>query len=160
MSLGSSYSQSVNDATESAVASGVLMMVAAGNDNQNACNYSPASAPSAVTVGATEITDIRASYSNYGKCLDVFAPGTNIKSAWIGSPTATNTISGTSMATPHVTGVAAKFLSKDGTLTTSELAAKIVNDATAGVVKNADGGLSTNPENKSPNLMVYGFCTA
>jgi subtilisin family serine protease len=144
----------VNDATNAAVASGLNMIVAAGNSNRDACNYSPASAASAVTVGATDITDTRASYSNYGTCLDIFGPGTDITSAWIGSPNATKTISGTSMATPHVAGVAAKYLSADPSLTTADVTAKLIADATKGVVKNADGFNS-----KSPNLIAYGFCT-
>lgn len=159
LSLGSSYSQSVNDATESAVSGGLNMMVAAGNDNKNACNYSPASAPSAVTVGATDINDKRASYSNYGKCLDIFGPGSSITSAWIGSPNATNTISGTSMATPQVCGVAAKYLSADPSLTTSQVTSKLISDATKNVLSGVDGGFFPSTDNKSPNLMVYGYCT-
>ena len=159
LSLGSSFSQSVNDAVEAAVAGGVNMLVAAGNNNKNACNYSPASAPSAVTVGATEIDDDRASYSNYGKCLDIFGPGTDITSAWIGSPSATKTISGTSMATPHVCGVAAKYLSADPSLTTANVTAKLISDSTKNVVNNADGGLIPSADNVSPNRIVYGFCT-
>ena len=93
-----------------AVSKGVTMVVAAGNSNANACNYSPARAPSAITVGATTSADARASYSNYGTCLDLFAPGSGITSAWHTSDSATNTISGTSMASPHVAGVAALAL--------------------------------------------------
>ena len=84
--------------------------IAAGNSNRNACNYSPARVAAAITVGATTSSDARASYSNYGTCLDLFAPGSSITSAWYTSNTATNTISGTSMATPHVAGVAALYL--------------------------------------------------
>lgn len=150
----------MNDATQSAVSGGLNMIVAAGNDNQNACNYSPASASSAVTVGATDINDSRASYSNYGKCLDIFGPGSSIKSAWIGSPNATNTISGTSMATPQVCGVAAKYLSANPSLTTSQVTSKLISDATKDIVKNEDGGTNpSSPDNQSPDLMVYGYCT-
>lgn len=159
MSLGGTFSQSLNDAVAAAIESGIVIAVAAGNDNANACNYSPASVPSAVTVGATDDDDFRASYSNYGSCLDLFGPGTDITSDWIGSPTATNTISGTSMATPHVCGVAAKYLSADSTLTVDEVAAKLVADSTANVLKNVNGGVIPSKKNTSPNLMVYGYCT-
>jgi serine protease len=111
MSLGGGFSSSLNNAVANAVAAGVTMVVAAGNDNQDACNYSPASEPSAITVGSTTSTDARSSFSNKGaQCLDVFAPGSGITAAWIGSNTATNTISGTSMASPHVAGIAAGIL--------------------------------------------------
>jgi subtilisin family serine protease len=149
MSLGGGFSQSVNSAVEAAVAGGLHIVVAAGNSNDNACNYSPASAPSAITVGATDISDYRASYSNYGSCLDIFGPGTNIKSAWIGSPDATNTISGTSMASPHVAGAIAQYLSKKKTLTPTQIARGIPRVATPNVVINPNG---------SPNYMVYGGC--
>lgn len=160
LSLGSSFSNSVNEATNSAVSAGLNMIVAAGNDNANACNYSPASASSAVTVGATDINDARASYSNYGKCLDIFGPGSSITSAWIGSPNATNTISGTSMATPQVCGVAANYLSANPSLSTSQVSSKLINDATKNILSGVNGGFNpNNPDNRSPNLMVYGYCT-
>jgi subtilisin family serine protease len=129
------------------VSSGVTYAIAAGNSNADACNYSPARAPSAITVGATDITDTRAYYSNYGTCVDVFGPGTNITSDWNSSDTATNTISGTSMATPHVTGSAALYLgdhpgSSPATVTNGLLAA-----ATTGHVASAGTG--------SPNLLDY-----
>ena len=100
MSLGGGKSTQVNDAVNNAVAAGVTVVVAAGNSNADACNYSPASAVNAITVGATTSGEATASYSNYGSCVDLWAPGSSIKSAWIGSNTATNTISGTSMASP------------------------------------------------------------
>jgi serine protease len=137
----------------------VPQIVAAGNSNRNACNYSPASAAAAVTVGATDSTDTRASYSNYGTCLDIFGPGSSIKAAWINNPEATNTISGTSMATPHVAGVAAKYLSLDPSLSSAELTAQLQSFATKDVVKSASGGDLTNPANISPNLLVFGNCT-
>jgi subtilisin family serine protease len=159
LSLGGGFSEAINDAVESAVTAGIVMNVAAGNDNKNACDYSPASAPNAITVGATDNKDYRASYSNYGNCLDVFGPGTDITSSWIGSPTATKTISGTSMATPQVCGVTAKYLSEDSSLTVSQVTAKVVADATKDVLKNVNGGVINNKSNTSPNLMVYGYCT-
>lgn len=93
------------------MALGLNFAVAAGNDNADACDYSPAAAARAVTVGASTLGDERAYFSNYGKCVDIFAPGLNILSTWIGSKTATNTISGTSMASPHIAGLLAYFLS-------------------------------------------------
>ena len=111
MSLGGGKSLALNRAIEAANKAGVVVSVAAGNENQDACNVSPASSEYAITVGATTAHDQRAWFSNWGKCLDIFAPGYKIKSTWKGSKTATNTISGTSMAAPHVAGVAAVYLS-------------------------------------------------
>jgi len=107
MSLGGGQTPTVDEAVEQSVAEGVVHAIAAGNYADNACYYSPARAPSAITVGATTITDARASFSNIGTCVDIFAPGNGILSSWIGSTSATNTISGTSMAAPHVAGVVA-----------------------------------------------------
>ncbi|KAM3432276.1 hypothetical protein NHJ13734_006932 [Beauveria thailandica] len=105
MSLGGSYSATVNRAAANLQSSGVFVAVAAGNDNRDAANTSPASEPSVCTVGATDSSDRRSSFSNYGKVLDIFAPGTGILSTWIGGRN--NTISGTSMATPHIAGLGA-----------------------------------------------------
>ena len=105
MSLGGGRSTALNSATNNLANSGVFIAVAAGNENQNACNVSPASAANAYTTAASDRSDRKASFSNYGSCVDGWAPGVSIKSAWLG--TGTNTISGTSMATPHVAGVAA-----------------------------------------------------
>ena len=115
MSLGGGASSSVDAALSNMIADGVATAVAAGNGNQggraqDACKYSPARVATAMTIGATSSTDAKTSWSNYGPCVDWFAPGLSIKSAWIGSSTATNTISGTSMATPHTAGVAALYL--------------------------------------------------
>ncbi|KAI9271765.1 peptidase S8/S53 domain-containing protein [Phascolomyces articulosus] len=111
MSLGGGKSSALNKAVNEAVNMGIIFSVAAGNDNRNACNYSPAGAENAITVGASNIRDERASFSNFGPCVDVFAPGENIQSIWRGSQDATNSISGTSMAAPHVAGLAAYFAS-------------------------------------------------
>ncbi|KAG8817737.1 serine protease [Serendipita sp. 399] len=111
MSLGGGKSRALDDAVNTAVENGMHFAVAAGNDNRDACNYSPAGAEKAVTVGASTIGDDRAYFSNWGTCVDVFAPGLSILSTWIGSKTATNTISGTSMASPHTAGLLAYYLS-------------------------------------------------
>jgi serine protease len=151
MSLGGGKVQSVNDAVTGLVNSGVTTAVAAGNDNSDACNYTPASTPTAVTVAASDSSNNRASYSNYGSCVDLYGPGSSITSAWIGSPSAINTISGTSMASPHVAGVAAKILSYNPSYTPSDVTNKLLSDATQGVVNRNPAG--------TPNLMVYGSCT-
>lgn len=111
MSLGGGKSIALELAVNAAVGEGIHFAVAAGNDNQDSCKYSPAAAESAVTVGASTLADERAYFSNYGKCNDIFAPGLNILSTWTGSKYATNTISGTSMASPHIAGLLAYLLS-------------------------------------------------
>lgn len=146
LSLGGGLSLAVNDAIARLVADGVVVSVAAGNSNANACNYSPSSAPNAITVGATEKTDLRASYSNFGTCLDVFAPGSLITSSWIGSNTATSTISGTSMASPHVAGVAALMLEKNPNATPLQIRNDLVAFATPNVVNSPGTG--------SPNILL------
>lgn len=147
MSLGGGADTTLDNAVTASIASGVTYGVAAGNDNANACNYSPARVANAITVGATTNTDARASYSNYGTCLDIFAPGSGITSAWIGGNTATNTISGTSMATPHVVGATALYLSVNPSATPQQVRDAFVNNATNGVV--------TNPGTGSPNKLLY-----
>ncbi|KAI5813591.1 alkaline proteinase [Pyronema omphalodes] len=147
MSLGGTYSAAVNSAVTEAVNAGITFAVAAGNSNTDAGNTSPASTPSAITVGATDSTDSRASYSNYGSVLDVFAPGSSITSAWIGSNSATNTISGTSMASPHVCGMAAYLIAKEGLSSPSAVTNRIISLASSGYVANAGPG--------SPNRLLY-----
>jgi hypothetical protein len=151
MSLGGSFSSTLDAAVRRAISSGVTFAVAAGNDNLDACTGSPNDVGEAITVGATTSTDARASYSNYGPCVDIFAPGSNILSTWYTSTTATNTISGTSMATPHVTGVAALYLQGNPSATPATVASAIVSTATAGKVTSAGTG--------SPNLLLYSLLT-
>eukprot|EP00128_Syssomonas_multiformis_P010294 Colp12_sorted_trinity150504_noHs@10414 len=125
MSLGGGYSSSLNAAVSRMVGAGVPVAVAAGNSNADACRYSPSSAPDAITVAATTSSDSGASYSNWGPCVDVAAPGSGITSAWIGSNSATNTISGTSMATPHVSGLVARYLQAHPSATPSDVTAYV-----------------------------------
>lgn len=147
MSLGGGTSSALDTAVTNLVNDGVVLAVAAGNSNADACLSSPARAAAPLTVGATDSKDARASYSNFGKCLDLFAPGSSITSAWIGSDTATNTISGTSMATPHVAGVAALVLSAYPTATAGAVMKKITDATTLNKI--------TSVGRNSPNKLLY-----
>lgn len=147
MSLGGGKSTAVNAAVAGAVSQGVTMVVAAGNSKADACRYSPASEPSAITVAATTSSDQRASYSNYGKCVDIFAPGSSITSAWNTTANATNTISGTSMASPHVAGVAALALAANPLASPAAVDAFLKANGTVGRLSSTGTG--------SPNLLVY-----
>ncbi len=146
MSLGGGISTTLDAAVQRGIADGVSFAVAAGNDGGDACNASPARAPQAITVGATTSTDARASYSNQGTCVDLFAPGSAVLSAWWSSTTATNTISGTSMAAPHVAGAAALLLAADPTATPATITSRLLANATPSVVTGAGTG--------SPNLLL------
>lgn len=143
MSLGGGKAVTLDRAVNAAVDIGIHFAVAAGNDNADSCNYSPAAAEKAVTVGASTLGDERAYFSNYGKCNDIFAPGLNIQSTWIGSNTSTNVISGTSMASPHIAGLLAYLLSlqpsKDSAfavadISPKELKANLIAIATTGAL--------------------------
>jgi subtilisin family serine protease len=153
MSLGGGAYAALDQAVQNSINSGVTYVVAAGNNGANACNYSPARVSAAITVGNTTSTDARSSSSNYGSCLDLFAPGTNITSAWNGSDTQTHTISGTSMSSPHVAGVAAMYLDYNpGALPVD--VAYAINDASS---KN----YVTSAGSYSPNRLLYsGFIPA
>jgi len=144
MSLGGGYSGSLNTAVTNLANSGVFVAVAAGNEGQNACNVSPASASGTYTVAASDKTDTRASFSNYGSCVDGYAPGVAIKSAWLNG--GTNTISGTSMASPHVAGVAALYKGRNGDAASSTIVNWINTNATANVIK-------SNPS-QTPNRLL------
>jgi subtilisin family serine protease len=147
MSLGGGASAALDLAVQNVINDGVVMAVAAGNSNVDACNSSPARAVNAITVGSTTTTDARSSFSNIGACVDIFAPGSSITSAWIGSTTAISTISGTSMASPHVAGVAAVLLGRFPTSTTTQIATMLRTSATPNVVTSAGTG--------SPNYLLY-----
>ncbi len=147
MSLGGGASSALDTAVNNAINAGVTFAVAAGNENQNACNVSPARTAAAITVGSTTSTDARSSFSNFGTCVDIFAPGSSITSAWATSDTATNTISGTSMATPHVAGVAALYLQGHTTASNATVRNAIVNGATTNVLTGVGTG--------SPNRLLY-----
>jgi subtilisin family serine protease len=147
MSLGGGFSRSLNDAVTRSIASGVTYVVAAGNNNTNACNESPPSVSQAITVGASTQTDARASFSNIGTCVDVFAPGQGITSSWATGDFATSTISGTSMASPHVAGVAALYLAQNPNTSPAAVHSAVVGAATSGRLTNVGTG--------SPNLLVY-----
>jgi subtilisin family serine protease len=139
MSLGGGGNTSVDTAVANSIADGVSYAVAAGNGNfvghaQDACRYSPARVANAMTIGATDKTDKKASWSNYGNCVDWFAPGVSITSAWYTSTTATNTISGTSMATPHTAGVAALHLSRNPSASPSAVRDALYGGTTKGIV--------------------------
>lgn len=147
MSLGGGISSALDTAVNNLHNAGVPIAVAAGNSNTNACNSSPARAVNAITTGSTTTTDARSSFSNFGTCLDIFAPGSGILSAYYTSDTATATMSGTSMASPHVAGVAALYKQANPSASATTVRNAIVNNATTNVVTNAGAG--------SPNRLLY-----
>lgn len=147
MSLGGGASTATDQAVTRMRNAGVTVVVAAGNENQNACNVSPARSSAAITVGSTTSTDARSSFSNWGSCVNIFAPGSSITAAWHTSNTALNTINGTSMASPHVAGVAALYLAANPSATPAQVEAAIYNNATPNKVTNAGSG--------SANRLLY-----
>ena len=146
MSLGATTSTTLNSAVQKAIDSGVTFVVAAGNSSADACGYSPASVSGAITVGSTGKTDSRSTFSNYGSCIDIFAPGENIISALYSNNSGTQSMSGTSMASPHVAGVAARYLSQYPSATPSQVAVGIKSWAVQNKV--------TNPGSGSPNILL------
>ncbi|KAG0004892.1 serine protease [Entomortierella chlamydospora] len=156
MSLGGGKSRPLDAAVANAIESGLHFAVAAGNDNRDACDYSPAGVPTAVTVGASTLDDTRAYFSNYGRCVDIFGPGLNIESTYIGSATAKRTLSGTSMASPHVAGLIAYYLSlapessssfHSGPLTPQEMKDLLIERGTRDILTDVKSG--------SPNILIY-----
>ncbi|TVR17180.1 MAG: S8 family peptidase [Balneolaceae bacterium] len=150
MSLGGGGSNALDTAVRNSINAGITYVTSAGNANADACNYSPARMQEIITVGATTSNDSRASYSNYGNCIDIFAPGSSVRSASFGSNTGTTLMSGTSMAAPHVAGVAALFLQHNSSATPVDVAQAIYSNATMGVVNNA---------NSANNNMLYSLFT-
>lgn len=147
MSLGGGVSTALDTAVNNLHNANVTIAVAAGNSNANACNSSPARAANAITTGSTTSTDARSSFSNFGTCVDIFAPGSGILSAWFSSNTATATLSGTSMASPHVAGVAALYKQANPSASSTTVRNAIVNNATTNVITNVGAG--------SPNRLLY-----
>ncbi|HZJ00524.1 MAG TPA: S8 family serine peptidase [Gemmatimonadaceae bacterium] len=146
MSITGSYMASLNTAVQNSINSGVTYAVAAGNSAYDACQYSPASVASALTVGATTNVDVPASFSNYGSCVDLWAPGNAIYSAWVTDDYSMTTLNGTSMASPHVAGAAALYLQSNPGATPATVASAIMGNATTNVLSSLLGG--------SPNKLV------
>jgi subtilisin family serine protease len=145
MSLGGGADAAIDEAVQRSIAAGVTYAIASGNSNADACGFSPARVPEAITVNATDINDARASFSNFGTCTDIFAPGVDITSSWLNG--GTNTISGTSMATPHVAGAAALYLADHPDAAPADVATALTGNGTPGKV--------TDPGAGSPNVLLF-----
>ena len=137
MSLGSGVSSTLDSAVKNSIENGLTYVTSAGNRAEDACNFSPARVPEIITVGSTTNDDSRSSFSNYGSCIDIFAPGSNITSTWIGGSDSVNILSGTSMASPHVAGTAALLLQKYPNASPAEIFSKIKANSTKGIVANS-----------------------
>lgn len=162
LSLGGGFSSALNRAVQNAVNAGVVFVVAAGNEDDDACDYSPASSSAAITVGATDIgdlngveLDVRSVFSNYGECVDIFAPGSLITAAWIGGPTKLATISGTSMACPHVCGLASLFLADAPASSPADIRHQLLQLSTKDVIRME---CSNSACQASPNRLAYNGC--
>jgi subtilisin family serine protease len=151
MSLGGGAFDPIDTAVRNSIASRVTYAVASGNSNADACGTSPARVAEALTVNASDINDARAFFSNFGACTDLYAPGVNITSSWNASDTATNTISGTSMATPHVAGVAALYLQRHPAAPAQRVHDTILRTATPNVITGNPAG--------TPNRLLYSLFT-
>lgn len=147
LSIGGFTSSAMDSAVNGLISDGVTVVAAAGNAKMDACDRSPARVPAALTVAASDSSDRQASFSNYGRCVDLYAPGVAITSAWKDSDSASASLSGTSMATPHVVGAAAALLSVTPTLTPAEVSARILSKADSGKISGATPG--------TPNLLLY-----
>ena len=147
LAVGGGANTSIDTAVNNLANSGVFVAAVAGSSNADACNYSPGRAAGSYTVAASTSTDAKTSSTNYGSCVDIYSPGASITSTWYTSTTATNTISGTSMASPHVAGVAALYLSGNPTASPATVNSWIINNATPGVINNVPPG--------TPNRLLY-----
>jgi subtilisin family serine protease len=147
MSLAGSVSTTLNQAVQNAINAGVTFVVSAGNYSSDACNYSPASVQAAITVGASTGQDTQATFSNFGKCVDIYAPGVSILSTAFNSDTATAYLSGTSMSAPHVAGVASLYLAANPSASPLDVAIALTSNATANALTGVGPG--------SPNLLLY-----
>jgi subtilisin family serine protease len=147
MSIGASKSIALNDAVRALIADGLIVVSAAGNQNRDACNYSPPSETSAISVGAIDRNEARASYSNFGTCVDLFAPGSDMVGAWFDAPNSYRSTSGTSNAAPLVSGIVALMLQENPSLTQSQVEAMLLSNATQNAIFNIGPG--------SPNLLAY-----